>query len=99
MVLNFTFKNFSPGCQAQVEFCNKAVAVHEFGHAIGFAHEQNRADAPAECRADSQGTTGDWNLTEYDLHSVMNYCNPSWNGDGRLSPRDITSLQTLYGKP
>jgi len=99
MVLNFTFKNFSPACQTQVEFCNKAIAVHEFGHAIGFAHEQNRPDAPAECRAESQGTTGDWNVTEYDAYSVMNYCNPSWNGDGKLSPRDITTVQTLYGKP
>jgi len=96
MVLNFDFENWSPSCQLKRQFCIEVVAVHEFGHAIGFAHEQNRADAPPECQAERQGTSGDTFLTPYDANSVMNYCNPNWGGDGQLSPMDIMGVQTWY---
>lgn len=99
MVLNFTFKTWSPSCATKKEFCVYALAVHEFGHALGFTHEQNRPDAPAECRADSQGTTGDYLVTKYDPDSVMNYCSPSWNGDGKLSALDIEAVRRFYGAP
>ena len=29
----------------------------------------------------------------------MNYCNPIWNGDGKLSALDIEAVQTFYGPP
>lgn len=101
MVLNFTYRNWSPSCQDTLDYCDKAIAVHEFGHAIGFAHEQNRPDTPGECRQTDapQGGNGDTLLTPWDIHSVMNYCNPIYANNGDLSEFDIKAVQYIYGAP
>jgi hypothetical protein len=70
--------------------------MHEFGHAIDFAHEQNRFDTPGECQKPKQGTDGDLLLTPYDHASVMNYCNKKYGNHGQLSQGDIESVQTIY---
>ncbi|MDC3956674.1 FG-GAP-like repeat-containing protein [Polyangium jinanense] len=98
MVLNFTFQNWSPDCQNSRRFCIEAIAVHEFGHALGFAHEQNRPDTPSWCD-EEQGSDGDLTLNLWDLDSVMNYCNPEWNGNGTLSESDIQGAIQMYGTP
>ena len=76
-----------------------SIAVHEFGHALGFAHEQNRPDTPGECSAKhGQGQKKEKALTPYDPKSVMNYCNPDWNNNGELSQLDIKAAQKMYGQ-
>lgn len=97
MTLNFTFQNWSQACQSTADFCIRAIAVHEFGHALGFAHEQNRPDTPGWCN-DVQGNGADWTIGPWDTSSIMNYCNPAWNNNGMLSRGDIVGVQTVYGK-
>ncbi|NMO15639.1 hypothetical protein HPC49_20735 [Pyxidicoccus fallax] len=99
MVLNFTFNNWSTSCRSQLQYCIEAIAVHEFGHAMGYAHEQNRPDTPSSCTEPPQGSSGDLIIGPWDLSSVMNYCNPQWNGNGNLSVTDQQGAQQTYGVP
>ncbi len=100
MVLNFTFNNWNKAvCQvpANRAMCIRSVAIHEFGHAIGFSHEQNRTDKPDTCTKAPQGGNGDVMLTPYDPESVMNYCFDIYRKDLSLSKLDISAVRQLYG--
>lgn len=102
MTLNFTFQNWGRSCganEAKRMACIRSIAVHEFGHAIGFAHEHNRHDRPGECLEPRQGDNGDLILTAYDPGSVMNYCNPDYNNFGILSDCDEVAVQAIYRVP
>lgn len=55
------------------------------------------SDTPSTCNEPAQGTSGDTFIGPWDLNSVMNYCNPNWNGDGNLSPTDIDMVRNFYG--
>jgi len=95
--------NFDPSTYARLECtgredaCIKAMAVHEFGHALAFTHEQNRSDAPKECRDEhASGSVGDYFVTKYDPKSIMNYCEPLWEGDGNLSSLDQAAVKAIY---
>ena len=99
MVLNFTFDNWCQVCAINRKNSIQFIAVHEFGHAIGLAHEQNRADAPTWCQQERQGSDGDWNVTVYDPESIMNYCSSKWNNDGQLTAMDQRAVRIMYGDP
>jgi hypothetical protein len=104
MVLNFTFNNWGYGsCNTAVvgdsgrRYCIEAIGVHEFGHALSLAHEQNRGDKPSSCTDSPQGTNGDMYVGNFDQGSLMAYCNPTWNNGGNLSQGDVAGLARLYG--
>lgn len=96
MVLNFTFSAWCPQCRSDYNNSVRSIAIHEFGHALGFTHEHNRKDCGFACNDAPQGTNGDWNITDCDAQSIMNYCfNSGYRGN--LSNLDIQGIRGVYG--
>lgn len=100
MRLNFNMGALMVDCQFDLERCIRVTAVHEFGHGLGFSHEQNRPNKPESCADVPQGKDGDISFGDFDMESVMSYCNAPgvWMGEGVLSATDIKMLQYFYGK-
>ena len=78
----------------------KMVAVHEFGHMLGFYHEDTRDDdsVATACNAADSETAG--HLTEYDALSIMNQCRGTDFGvplsSWFLTPLDALGAEMTY---
>lgn len=87
-------------------------AIHEFGHALGFLHEQTADNVPESClerleqlggsrneRKMDENSYGSFGIiyADYDADSIMNYCRPNLFSDS-LSLRDIRAVQSIYPK-
>ena len=76
------------------------IGVHEFGHVLGFVHEQDlpgNVEGPAHCDKTIGVDPNGVPVTAYDRNSVMNYCNGDGNGQGRLTDIDILGVRGIYG--
>ena len=84
MSLNLTYNfYFHDKCSNNVKQCLEFDAVHEFGHALGFSHEHNRIDTPDSCVEEKdQNDGGNTPVGGWDEYSIMNYCNPNYQGPG-----------------
>jgi len=70
--------------------------AHEFGHALGFTHEQERVDNNGQCNEDQTQSEPDFLITPYNNNSIMSYCN---TGNGQLTLWDALGNIAVYGGP
>lgn len=74
------------------------LAVHEFGHVLGFGHEHDRPDNPLANCGTAGTVKGTYFTPAFDVASIMNSgCNVNGNMSGELSGGDKVGIVKAYG--
>jgi hypothetical protein len=110
IVLTSHFKNVAPTLIEQMTGLSKqgldsllmSIALHESLHALGIAHEHDRADSTCLLEPKVILDPGlHTYIGAYDSESIMNYCKTRFHdfeerGPIRLSEGDVQTLRSLY---
>jgi hypothetical protein len=81
-----------------LEQCIQTTALHEFGHALSYYHEQNRDDVPVPGSCTDRNDDhldGDSTFGPFDSNSLGGYCKLTTE----LSSLDRTGTEQIYGPP
>ena len=76
----------------------RSLVLHEFGHILGFAHEQKSNDSGGDSTCPDERISNRINVGPADGLSIM-----GWGGDyckfslGVLTPADVRAARTIYG--
>lgn len=76
----------------------RALILHEFGHVLGFGHEQDRTGGPSNVSCYKGGDPNLISISPVDPSSIMgwSYCNTAWE---TLTPNDVAGARSIYGTP
>jgi Ricin-type beta-trefoil lectin domain len=87
---------FPPPPGVTQEQCVRRIALHEFGHALGFYNEEERpGEGLPDCDGHPGTIAGGQKLGAYNPASLMSECGTGNAVD--LSPGDIAAVQRAYG--